>query len=83
MELQEEYDQLSSEDQQRADAIYKEMSDLNEKLGPDSYHVDHIIPRSKGGKHHPDNLRVITAYENRSKGATYESGVDDISEVDI
>ena len=31
------------------------------------YHVDHIIPLSKGGLHHPDNLRVITATENLRK----------------
>lgn len=32
-------------------------------------HVDHIIPLSKGGKHHPSNLQVIPATENLSKGA--------------
>ena len=33
------------------------------------YHVDHRIPLSKGGKHHPDNLWVIPAVENLRKGA--------------
>jgi hypothetical protein len=32
------------------------------------HEVDHIIPISKGGLHHQDNLRVITMTENRSKG---------------
>jgi hypothetical protein len=27
-----------------------------------------IIPLSKGGKHHPSNLQILTAYENLSKG---------------
>ena len=31
------------------------------------HHVDHIIPLSKGGKHHPFNLQVLTAAENRRK----------------
>ena len=32
-----------------------------------TYHVDHIIPLSKGGAHHQDNLRIIPALENYSK----------------
>ena len=32
------------------------------------HEVDHIIPVSKGGIHHPDNLQVLTKYENQSKG---------------
>ena len=36
------------------------------------YHVDHIIPLSKGGAHHQDNLRIITATENVRKNATYD-----------
>ena len=31
--------------------------------------VDHIKPISKGGRHEPINLRVITASLNRQKGA--------------
>lgn len=34
---------------------------------PDGYEVDHIIPLSKGGKHHEDNLQYLTISENRSK----------------
>ena len=36
---------------------------------PKGYEVDHIIPLSKGGKHHEDNLQYLTITENRSKGA--------------
>ena len=34
---------------------------------PTGYHVDHIIPISKGGLHHEANLRIISAKENLSK----------------
>ena len=34
---------------------------------PEGYEVDHIIPISKGGKHHQDNLQYLTAQENRRK----------------
>jgi len=32
------------------------------------HEVDHIIPISKGGLHHQDNLQILTWLENRSKG---------------
>jgi 5-methylcytosine-specific restriction endonuclease McrA len=35
---------------------------------PTGYEVDHIIPLSKGGLHHEDNLQYLTITENRSKG---------------
>ena len=34
---------------------------------PEGYEVDHIIPLSKGGKHHEDNLQYLTILENRKK----------------
>jgi HNH endonuclease. len=42
---------------------------LNEEctlLGP-GWHVDHIVPLSKGGLHHPDNLQIVRASYNLSK----------------
>lgn len=48
--------------------IYR-MRDLMKRLTGEAYEVDHIIPLARGGKHHPNNLQVITALENRSKGA--------------
>ena len=35
---------------------------------PEGYQVDHIIPVSKGGLHHQDNLQYLTARENQQKG---------------
>lgn len=35
---------------------------------PEGYEVDHIVPLSKGGLHHQDNLQYLTISENRSKG---------------
>lgn len=31
------------------------------------YHVDHIIPLSKNGPHHEDNLQILTAHQNQTK----------------
>tara|TARA_Y100000310_G_scaffold197238_1_gene197312 strand:- start:467 stop:853 length:387 start_codon:yes stop_codon:yes gene_type:complete len=35
---------------------------------PEGYEVDHIIPLSKNGLHHQDNLQYLTSIENRKKG---------------
>ena len=35
-------------------------------LGP-NWHLDHIVPISKGGKHHPDNLQIVRSSYNLSK----------------
>lgn len=35
---------------------------------PNGWEVDHIIPLSKEGKHHENNLQYLPALENRSKG---------------
>lgn len=35
---------------------------------PEGYHVDHIIPLSKGGLHHQDNLQYLTETDNLRKG---------------
>lgn len=34
---------------------------------PEGYQIDHIVPLSKGGLHHQDNLQYLPAKENQSK----------------
>lgn len=36
---------------------------------PSGYEVDHVIPISKGGLHHPDNLQYLPWLDNRRKWA--------------
>ena len=64
---------LSQQDKNRVSDIYKKRDLLNLEAGGIMFHVDHIIPVSKGGKHHPDNLQILTAFDNLSKGAKYQS----------
>ena len=50
--------------------IYKEAERLTKSTGI-QYQVDHIIPlqgKTVSGFHHENNLRIITAQENMSKG---------------
>lgn len=35
------------------------------------FHVDHVIPVSKGGRHVHENLQVIPAIDNLRKGANF------------
>lgn len=57
---------LTQEEHERILTIYKECAKLTEETGV-QHHVDHIHPISKGGKHHPDNLQILTAVENIRK----------------
>jgi hypothetical protein len=50
---------LTEDENQRIIEIYQTC--------PKGYEVDHIVPISKGGKHHPDNLQHLTMPENRRK----------------
>lgn len=47
--------------------LYKEASRLTIETGI-KHEVDHIIPVSKGGLHHQDNLQILVWFENRRKG---------------
>ncbi len=50
--------------------LYTKAKTLELKTGV-KYHVDHIIPLSKGGLHHQDNLQILTAEENLKKHAKF------------
>lgn len=47
---------------------------LSNELG-EKYCVDHIRPLCAGGKHHQDNLQVITMVDNLKKGKKFPFGV--------
>ena len=47
--------------------FYDRAKQLTELTGV-KYEVDHIIPISKGGLHHQDNLQVLMWLDNRRKG---------------
>jgi len=49
--------------------IYSDCRRISEETGI-PHEVDHIIPISKGGMHHQDNLQIITRELNRKKGAS-------------
>jgi 5-methylcytosine-specific restriction endonuclease McrA len=57
----------SPEDRQRVSDIYEKCYRLCQEHGPRSYHVDHIVPYAVGGRHVPDNLRILTRSENTSR----------------
>lgn len=48
--------------------IYEKCGRMNADDKDIKYHVDHIIPLSKGGLHHPDNLQILKAVDNLRKG---------------
>lgn len=47
--------------------FYDDAKRLTEETGI-KHEVDHIIPISRGGLHHQDNLQILTWIENRKKG---------------
>lgn len=66
--LQKELSPVLTPQQQQDIQLYYTLASYLSGFGT-KYHVDHIIPIAKGGLHHPDNLQVITEYDNCSKGA--------------
>ena len=59
---------LSEDERVKVKDIYIKAQRLSKNTGTD-YHVDHIIPLSKGGLHHPDNLQILTATDNLRKSS--------------
>jgi len=64
--IQLDYASLTSEEKEQVNYIYKRAMQLQVETGIEM-HVDHIIPLSKGGKHHPSNLQILSACDNRAK----------------
>ena len=60
---------LTPEEKIQIAKIYKEASNLSDRTGI-RHHVDHIIPLSAGGIHHPDNLQILTESDNLKKGTS-------------
>ena len=56
---------LSEEDRLHMERFYEVSAAMS--VGDTKYEVDHIIPISKGGLHHEDNLQYLTIAENRRK----------------
>ena len=54
--------------------IYEDCAALNEKHGPRSHHVDHIIPlqgKTVSGFHVENNLQILKASDNLKKSNKY------------
>ena len=60
-------------DDQKIEAIYADSQSLSELTGIE-FEVDHYIPISRGGSHHEDNLQLMPARLNNSKGNTMPIG---------
>jgi len=60
--------ELTVEDRNRIAEIYRARARLSKDTGV-VYHVDHVMPLARGGKHHPNNLQLLPAVENLKKGA--------------
>lgn len=58
----------SEQDRLKILDMYAQAKLLEQETGI-KYHVDHIIPISKGGMHIPSNLQILTAVDNLKKGA--------------
>ena len=60
--------EMTSDELRRIEDMYWLAKDLRAVSGQE-YHVDHIMPLARGGLHHPDNLQILPADLNLSKGA--------------
>ena len=58
--------QISKDQARLIEQYYAYAARLTQKLNS-SFHVDHIIPLSRGGKHEPNNLQVVPAKWNLRK----------------
>lgn len=61
----------SDADKKKIQWFYDEAKRITLETGM-KHEVDHIIPISKGGFHHHNNLQILPWLENRKKGNKYE-----------
>ena len=66
---------LSDEERLRVLEIYEEARKHTDQTGI-PHHVDHVKPLAAGGRHHPDNLQILTAEQNLKKGAKWKGGLE-------
>ena len=62
---------MSEKDKIEISGIYQQAREISKKTEIE-YHIDHIKPLSAGGRHHPENLQILTAEDNLRKGAKYQ-----------
>lgn len=60
--------ELSNREKKLIRKYYDLVKSLNKSVGYIGYHVDHIIPVSKGGIHHPNNMQILSAKDSMRKG---------------
>lgn len=66
--IREEHKALPEAHQELVNALYRMAKIMGDKHG-EQYDIDHIVPVSKGGAHHPENLQILTAKANNKKRA--------------
>jgi hypothetical protein len=59
---------LTENENQQLLILERTRQELQRETGRE-YHIDHILPISHGGIHHPLNLRILEGSENQSKNA--------------
>jgi len=59
---------LTLDERRKIQELMRQARLLSKQTGV-PHEVDHIWPISRGGWHHPSNMRVITKEENRKKGS--------------
>ena len=58
---------LTRAERDQAIAVYSQRIIINSLFEGNLVEVDHIMPLSKGGKHHPKNLQILSIDENNQK----------------
>ena len=58
---------LTRAERDQAIAVYSQRIFINSLFEGNLVEVDHIMPLSKGGRHHPKNLQILSIDENNQK----------------